>query len=201
MWFPHEVTLHPPDFLRCSLITVITLTDHLHMTHFRAANVMATAVRKTLSPNHPLRRLLSVFTFGSIFVNLQAPSALQWGRIQESNRDMERHGKVTKTCTFGTKRNAQRINAVEWGRVGKHICKHVKKSSIGGFLHMQHVIYTSPMVLPFHQLFLQAMHTLIGPRHVLHRSTPFVQFEDLSEVVPQNLLPLLLGRGRMGGWG
>lgn len=90
---------------RCSLITVITLTDHLHMTHFRAANVMATAVRKTLSPNHPLRRLLSVFTFGSIFVNLQA------------------------------------------------------------------------------------MHTLIGPRHVLHRSTPFVQFEDLSEV-PQNLLPL-----------
>jgi len=91
---------------RCSLITVITLTDHLHMTHFRAANVMATAVRKTLSPNHPLRRLLSVFTFGSIFVNLQA------------------------------------------------------------------------------------MHTLIGPRHVLHRSTPFVQFEDLSEVVPQNLLPL-----------
>lgn len=91
---------------RCSLITVITLTDHLHMTHFRAANVMATAVRKTLSPNHPLRRLLSVFTFGSIFVNLQA------------------------------------------------------------------------------------MHTLIGPRHVLHRSSPFVQFEDLSEVVPQNLLPL-----------
>ena len=94
---------------RCSLITIITLTDHLHMTHFRAANVLATAVRKTLSPNHPLRRLLSIFTFGSIFVNLQA------------------------------------------------------------------------------------MHTLIGPRHVLHRSTPFVQFEDLSAVVPQNLLPLPLG--------
>lgn len=93
---------------RCSLITIITLTDHLHMTHFRAANVLATAVRKTLSPNHPLRRLLSIFTFGSIFVNLQA------------------------------------------------------------------------------------MHTLIGPRHVLHRSTPFVQFEDLSAVVPQNLLPLPL---------
>jgi hypothetical protein len=48
---------------------------------------------------------------------------------------MERHGKATKTCTFGTKSHAQRINAVEWGRVGKH----GKKSSIGGFLHMQHV--------------------------------------------------------------
>ncbi|CAK9083607.1 5-methyl-1-naphthoate 3-hydroxylase (Azinomycin biosynthesis protein B1) [Durusdinium trenchii] len=91
---------------RCSLITIITLTDHLHYTHFRAGNVLATAVRKTLSPNHPLRRLLSVFTFGTIFVNLQA------------------------------------------------------------------------------------MHTLIGPRHVLHRSTPFVQFEDLSDAVPQHLLPL-----------
>mmetsp|Transcript_94422 Transcript_94422/g.224919 ORF Transcript_94422/g.224919 Transcript_94422/m.224919 type:complete len:1533 (+) Transcript_94422:40-4638(+) len=91
---------------RCSLITVITLTDHLHMTHFRSGNVLATATRKTLSPNHPLRRLLSVFTFGTIFINLQA------------------------------------------------------------------------------------MHTLIGPRHVLHRSTPFVQFEDLSDAVPKNLLPL-----------
>lgn len=53
------------------MITIITLTDHLHYTHFRAGNVLATAVRKTLSPNHPLRRLLSVFTFGTIFVNLQ----------------------------------------------------------------------------------------------------------------------------------
>ena len=75
-----------PDFARCSLITVITLTDHLHMTHFRAANVMATAVRKTLSPNHPLRRLLSVFTFGSIFVNLQAHSIHY---IQGSRLEME----------------------------------------------------------------------------------------------------------------
>ncbi|CAE7790042.1 RE1, partial [Symbiodinium sp. CCMP2456] len=85
---------------------VITLSDHLHMTHFRAANVLATATRRALSPNHPLRRLLSVFTFGSIFINLQA------------------------------------------------------------------------------------MHTLIGERHVLHRSTPFVEFEGLSEVVPKSLQPL-----------
>jgi len=91
---------------RCSLITVITLSDHLHMTHFRAANVLATATRRALSPNHPLRRLLSVFTFASIFINLQA------------------------------------------------------------------------------------MHTLIGERHFLHRSTPFVEFEGLSEVVPKSLQPL-----------
>ena len=36
---------------------------------------------------------------------------------------MERHGKATKTCTFGTKSHAQRMNAVEWGRVGKHVEK------------------------------------------------------------------------------
>jgi len=91
---------------RCALITVITLTDHLHMTHFRAANVLAKVSRETLSPDHPLRRLLTVFTFGSIFINLQA------------------------------------------------------------------------------------MHTLIGPRHVLHRSSPFEDFEGLSEIVPETMLSL-----------
>lgn len=88
---------------RSSLITVITLVDHLHMTHFRAANILAGSIRKTLSPNHPIRRFLSIFSFGSIFVNLNA------------------------------------------------------------------------------------MHTLIGPNHVLHRSSPFKNFEALSDLVPKSL--------------
>lgn len=91
---------------RSSLITVITLVDHLHLAHFRAANVLATASRKTLSPKHPMRRALTVFTFGTIFVNLNA------------------------------------------------------------------------------------MHTLIGPGHLLHRATPFKEFEALSDLVPTTL-PLI----------
>lgn len=90
---------------RSALITIITLVDHLHLTHFRVANVLASAVRKTLSPNHPLRRFFSVFTFGSIFVNMNA------------------------------------------------------------------------------------VHTLIGPRHVLHRSSPFKDFGSLSKLVPETLAP------------
>lgn len=88
---------------RSALITIITLVDHLHLAHFRAANILAGAVRKTLSPAHPLRRFLSIFTFGSIFVNMNA------------------------------------------------------------------------------------MHTLIGPSHVLHRAGPFKDFEGLSKLVPESL--------------
>lgn len=88
---------------RSALITVITLVDHLHLAHFRAGNILARAVRKTLSPKHPMRRFLSIFTFGTIFVNMNA------------------------------------------------------------------------------------MHTLIGPSHVLHRSGPFKNFEALSKLVPESL--------------
>lgn len=88
---------------RSALITVITLVDHLHLAHFRVANVLSSAVRQTLSPNHPMRRFFSIFTFGSIFVNMNA------------------------------------------------------------------------------------MHTLVGAQHVLHRSSPFKDFESLSKLVPQSL--------------
>lgn len=61
---------------RSSLVSTITVEDHLHVAHFRAANVMATAVRSSLFPDHPMRRLLSVFTFLSIDTNLNAMHVL-----------------------------------------------------------------------------------------------------------------------------
>jgi hypothetical protein len=54
---------------RSSLVSIITLVDHLHLTHYRAANMIAKVSRRTLPPNHPNRRLVSIFTFGSIFIN------------------------------------------------------------------------------------------------------------------------------------
>jgi len=57
---------------RCSLVTGITLIDHLHLTHFRVSNLLARVTRVALPPANPLRRLLSIFTFGAIFVNQQA---------------------------------------------------------------------------------------------------------------------------------
>jgi len=61
---------------RSSLITIITLVDHLHMTHFRTANLLAAASRNRLPADHPFRRFLSIFTFGTIFVNMNAMHAL-----------------------------------------------------------------------------------------------------------------------------
>lgn len=61
---------------RSSLVTVITLCDHLYLTHFKASNTLARASRVALPPDHSLRRLLSIFTFGAIFVNLQAQFVL-----------------------------------------------------------------------------------------------------------------------------
>lgn len=85
---------------RSSLVTGITLVDHLHMTHFRISNFFGRVSRVALSANSPLRRVMSIFTFGGIFVNMQA------------------------------------------------------------------------------------MHTLIGPSHLLHRASPFKAFTHLSKVVP-----------------
>ncbi|CAE8600909.1 unnamed protein product, partial [Polarella glacialis] len=85
---------------RSTLVSSITLVDHLHLAHFHSANTLARAIRKSLHHDHPIRRFLSIFTFGSIWVNNIA------------------------------------------------------------------------------------MHTLLGPKHVLHRSLPFQEFEGLSDAVP-----------------
>jgi hypothetical protein len=88
---------------RSTLITGITLVDHLHLTHFRAATIFSRSTRTALPPEHPFRRVLAIFTFGSIFVNMQA------------------------------------------------------------------------------------MHQLAGPKHMLHRATPFKDFTKLSRIVPEML--------------
>jgi len=92
---------------RSTLVTGITLVDHLHFTHFRSSSLLARMTRATAEPKSPMRRYLSIFTFGAIFVNLQA------------------------------------------------------------------------------------MHTLIGANHMLHRATPFKKFTALSEIVPNRKFGLM----------
>jgi len=62
---------------RSCLVAIVTLQDHLHMAHYRVANVLASVTRGALPPNHVLRRLLTVFTFGTIGVNYKSFFALQ----------------------------------------------------------------------------------------------------------------------------
>jgi hypothetical protein len=57
---------------RSSAFLKLTALNHLWATHFTAANAMAAASREALPHTHPLRRLLTIFTFGSIGVNNDA---------------------------------------------------------------------------------------------------------------------------------
>jgi hypothetical protein len=57
---------------RSSTFLKLTAVNHLWATHFTAANAMAAASREGLPHSHPLRRLMSIFTFGTIGVNNNA---------------------------------------------------------------------------------------------------------------------------------
>lgn len=54
---------------RSSLFNRVTLVDHLWFTHYTAAASMAKIARKVITADHPLRRLLTMLTFGTIAVN------------------------------------------------------------------------------------------------------------------------------------
>uniref|UniRef100_A0A7S2VN71 Lipoxygenase domain-containing protein n=1 Tax=Zooxanthella nutricula TaxID=1333877 RepID=A0A7S2VN71_9DINO len=52
---------------RSTLLTTVFLADHLYTAHFDVACKLADAARSTLLPDHPIRRLLTPFTFRSIY--------------------------------------------------------------------------------------------------------------------------------------
>lgn len=57
---------------RSTLITTITVVDHLHVAHYRCGSVVGKTVREVLMPDHPMRRLMSIFTWGTAFINQMA---------------------------------------------------------------------------------------------------------------------------------
>jgi Lipoxygenase len=61
---------------RTSLLTSVTIADHLGATHYLVSNLMTTATREQLPDDHPLRRLLKPFEFRANDVNLDAAMAL-----------------------------------------------------------------------------------------------------------------------------
>jgi len=61
---------------RSSLSVLVTLDDHLYGIHLQSANILVTALREKLSPEHPLRRFLTPFTYQTISVNDNARNNL-----------------------------------------------------------------------------------------------------------------------------
>jgi len=57
---------------RCSLFAGVTVTDHLGYVHYLTSNLLVTATREQLPPEHPFRRLLTPFIYGTVDVNRDA---------------------------------------------------------------------------------------------------------------------------------
>jgi len=61
---------------RSTLLATVLLADHLQTVHFDVACTLADAARSTLRPDHPVRRLLTPFTFRAIFACQKAMHAM-----------------------------------------------------------------------------------------------------------------------------
>eukprot|EP00445_Apocalathium_hangoei_P001813 CAMPEP_0203843458 /NCGR_PEP_ID=MMETSP0359-20131031/2600_1 /ASSEMBLY_ACC=CAM_ASM_000338 /TAXON_ID=268821 /ORGANISM="Scrippsiella Hangoei, Strain SHTV-5" /LENGTH=1059 /DNA_ID=CAMNT_0050758227 /DNA_START=66 /DNA_END=3245 /DNA_ORIENTATION=+ len=54
---------------RCSLVTYMTAVNHLVISHWVVANAIASSCRETMSPFHPIRRLLQAITYNTASIN------------------------------------------------------------------------------------------------------------------------------------
>jgi len=61
---------------RSTLVSLVTLVDHLYGVHLLMANTAVRSVREHLPPSHPARRFLTPFMFNTISVNDNAVSNL-----------------------------------------------------------------------------------------------------------------------------
>ena len=57
---------------KVSAFTLTTVREHLGQTHLIVSNDASREIVKTLHPEHPIRRLLAIFTYNAVSVNLAA---------------------------------------------------------------------------------------------------------------------------------
>jgi len=71
--YPDDTTWEEAKWCwRCSLFTGVTVADHLGSVHYLASNLLVTTTREQLPPEHPFRRLLKPFTYGTVDINRDA---------------------------------------------------------------------------------------------------------------------------------
>jgi hypothetical protein len=61
---------------KCSLFVGTTVADHLGSVHLILSNLLVTATREQLPPDHPIRRLLKPYEFRTVAINYDAGLAL-----------------------------------------------------------------------------------------------------------------------------
>ena len=61
---------------KVSAFTLVTVREHLSQTHLIVANNTSREIVKNLSPDHPIRRLMAIFTYNTVSVNQNAANQL-----------------------------------------------------------------------------------------------------------------------------
>jgi len=61
---------------KVSATTLCTIREHLTQTHLIVSNSASREVPKNLHPEHPIRRLLAIFTYNAVSINQQASNLL-----------------------------------------------------------------------------------------------------------------------------
>jgi hypothetical protein len=71
---------------KCSMLTGVTLKNHLVEIHMLYANLLTTIVREYLPRDHPLRRLIKPFNYKTVHVNYAASHTLltEYGMLHRS---------------------------------------------------------------------------------------------------------------------
>ncbi len=75
--YPHDEDWnHAKWVFKCSVLTGVTLKDHLLGLHLLLSNFVNTANHENLGKNHPIRRMLTPFTYNNIEINQGAITTL-----------------------------------------------------------------------------------------------------------------------------
>src|SRR5262249_46743519 len=102
---------------KCSLFVGTTVADHLGVVHLTISNLMVTATRENLPPDHPIRRLLKPYEFRTVAINYDASLALApeggvahraFGFTYEGLVGCLLHARHTATCATFPELMAQR---------------------------------------------------------------------------------------------
>jgi hypothetical protein len=67
---------HAKWAFKCTVLTGLTLREHLSHVHFVSANTLTTALFEELGTAHAIRRLMRPYTYATVSVNLAAFSSL-----------------------------------------------------------------------------------------------------------------------------
>jgi hypothetical protein len=91
---------------KCSMLTGITLKNHLVEIHLLYANVLTTIVREFLPRDHPIRRLIKPFNYRTVYINYHASHTLttEYGMLHRATALSEKGLNFAFNYLFSTVR-------------------------------------------------------------------------------------------------